>query len=82
MQCAEEPEQKKRKKSRTINCQACAMLIRRHHQKLHLVLYRLCTLTASRGHSPTSAMNSADADAARKRGVWNLAAVSAPARSA
>ena len=27
-------------------------------------------------------MNSADADAARKRGVWNLAAVSAPARSA
>lgn len=40
------------------------------------------TLTASSGHKPMSAMNSADADAARKRGVWYLAAVSAPARSA
>ena len=48
----------------------------------HFARYRSYTLTASRGHNPTSAINSADAEAARKRGVWNLAAVSAPARSA
>ncbi len=40
------------------------------------------TLTASKGQSPMSAKNSAEAEPARKRMVWYLAAISGPAFSA
>ena len=40
------------------------------------------TLTASKGQSPMSAKNSAEAEPARNRMVWYLAAISGPAFSA